>query len=60
MSFEHYPFEPCKIQWSNLYDEPALISTFFRCGAMTGFRRNVPMFITEVNIAWNSGEVVRG
>ena len=26
MSFEHYPYEPCKIQWSSLYDEPALIS----------------------------------
>ena len=26
MSFEHYPYEPCKIQWSNLYDEPALIT----------------------------------
>ena len=26
MSFEHYPFEPCKIQWSHLYDEPTLIS----------------------------------
>ena len=22
-SFEHYPMDPCKIQWSNLYDEPS-------------------------------------
>ena len=25
MSFEHYPYEPCKYTWDGLYDEPHLI-----------------------------------
>jgi hypothetical protein len=24
MTFEHYPFDPCNIQWSDLYQEPHL------------------------------------
>jgi F5/8 type C domain-containing protein len=56
MSFEHYPFEPCKIQWSNLYDEPALISHILQVWRDDGLPPGVPMFITELNISWNSGE----
>jgi hypothetical protein len=56
MSFEHYPFEPCKIQWSNLYDEPTLISHILQVWRDDGVPPNVPLFITELNIAWNSGE----
>ena len=56
MSFEHYPFEPCKIQWSNLYDEPALISHILQVWRDDGLPPNVPMLVTELNIAWNSGE----
>jgi hypothetical protein len=56
MSFEHYPFEPCKIQWSNLYDEPALISHILQVWRDDGVPANVPKLITELNIAWNSGE----
>src|SRR5205807_2929815 len=25
ISFEHYPFDPCKLQWSDLYDEANLV-----------------------------------
>lgn len=25
-SFEHYPYEPCKISWASLYEEPLLVS----------------------------------
>jgi hypothetical protein len=56
MSFEHYPFEPCKIQWSSLYDEPALISHILQVWRDDGLPPNVPMFITELNISWNTGE----
>jgi hypothetical protein len=56
MSFEHYPFEPCKIQWSALYDEPALISNIIRVWREDGIPREMPLFITEVNIAWATGE----
>ena len=56
MSFEHYPFEPCKIQWSNLYEEPKLISNILQVWRDDGVPANVPMLITELNIAWNTGE----
>jgi hypothetical protein len=56
MSFEHYPYEPCKIQWSSLYDEPTLISHILQVWRDDGVPPNVPMLITELNIAWNTGE----
>ena len=56
MSFEHYPYEPCKIQWSSLYDEPTLISHILQVWRDDGVPANVPMLITELNIAWNTGE----
>ena len=56
MSFEHYPYEPCKIQWSDLYDEPALISHIVQVWRDDGVPPNVPVFMTELNIAWNTGE----
>ncbi len=56
MSFEHYPYEPCKIQWSSLYDEPRLVSHILQVWRDDGLPANVPMFITESNIAWNTGE----
>lgn len=56
MSFEHYPYQPCTIQWSDLYDEPTYISHIMQVWRDDGLPPNVPMFITELNIAWNSGE----
>ena len=56
MSFEHYPYEPCKIQWSDLYDEPGHISHIMRVWRDDGVPANVPLFMTEGNIAWNTGE----
>ncbi|PYX01278.1 MAG: glycosyl hydrolase family 5 [Acidobacteria bacterium] len=56
VSFEHYPYEPCKIQWSSLYDEPTLISHILQVWRDDGVPPNVPMLITELNIAWNTGE----
>jgi len=56
LSFEHYPLEPCKIQWSSLYDEPTLISHIMQVWRDDGVPADVPMLITELNIAWNSGE----
>jgi len=55
-SFEHYPYEPCKIQWSSLYDEPALMSHILQVWRNDGVPANVPMFVTESNITWNTGE----
>ena len=56
VSFEHYPYQPCKIQWSSLYDEPALVSHILQVWRDDGLPPDVPMFITELNIAWNTGE----
>ena len=55
-SFEHYPMDPCKIQWSNLYDEPSLVTHMLDVWHQDGVPANVPMFITESNIAWQSEE----
>lgn len=56
MSFEHYPYEPCKIAWSSLYDEPQLISHILQVWRDDGLPADLPMFVTEVNIAWATGE----
>lgn len=56
MSFEHYPYEPCNIQWSALYDEPALITNIVRVWHEDGLPPGTPLFVTEVNIAWATGE----
>jgi hypothetical protein len=56
MSFEHYPYDPGHIQWSHLYDEPTLIRRILQIWRDDGLPANLPMFVTEVNIAWSSGE----
>jgi hypothetical protein len=55
-SFEHYPMDPCKIQWSNLYDEATLVTHMLDIWHRDGVPANIPMFITESNIAWQSEE----
>jgi len=55
-SFEHYPMDPCKIQWSNLYDEAGLVTHMLDVWHQDGVPANIPMFITESNIAWQSEE----
>jgi hypothetical protein len=54
--FEHYPYEPCKISWSSLYDEPTLMSHILQVWRDDGLPPDVPMFVTESNITWNGGE----
>ncbi len=55
-SFEHYPMEPCKIPWSSLYDEANLVTHITHVWREDGVPANIPMFITESNIAWQSEE----
>jgi hypothetical protein len=55
-SYEHYPIEPCKIQWSSLYDEAALVSNMIQIWRQDGVPESVPQFITESNISWQSSE----
>jgi hypothetical protein len=55
-SFEHYPMDPCKIQWSNLYEEASLVSNMLPIWRDDGVPANIPMFITESNISWQTEE----
>jgi hypothetical protein len=55
-SFEHYPYDPCRYQWGNLYDEPQLVSNILQVWWDDGVPRNVPMFITESNISSSASE----
>ena len=57
MSLEHYPYEPCDIPWESLYDEPRLISHILQVWRDDGLPKEVPIFITEVNISWLMSEV---
>jgi hypothetical protein len=56
VSFEHYPFEPCKLQWSDLYKEANLVHNILEVWRDDGLPPGVPMFITESNIAAGSDE----
>jgi hypothetical protein len=55
-SFEHYPMEPGKIQWSSLYDEVNLVTQIMKVWRADGVPAGVPLFITESNISWQSSE----
>jgi hypothetical protein len=55
-SFEHYPYDPCRYQWGNLYDEPQLVSSILKVWREDGVPDNIPMFITESNISSNASE----
>jgi hypothetical protein len=52
LSFEHYPFPPCTGGWADLYDEPRLIGQIMQAWRNDGLPKEVPMLVTEVNIAW--------
>jgi hypothetical protein len=55
-SFEHYPYEPCKISWSSLYEEPTLMSHIMQVWRDDGLPANVPMFVTESNLSSATSE----
>ena len=52
MSFEHYPFTPCEITWSDLYREPRLMSHILQVWRDDGLPDNVPLMNTESNVSW--------
>jgi hypothetical protein len=55
-SFEHYPFQPGTIQWSNLYDEPKLVTGIMKIWREDGVPASVPLLITECNLSWVDSE----
>jgi F5/8 type C domain len=52
VSFEHYPFAPCEIVWSDLYREPRLVKHILQTWRDDGVPANVPLMITESNVSW--------
>jgi hypothetical protein len=52
VSFEHYPFPPCDINWSDLYSEPELVRHILQVWREDGVSENVPLMITESNVSW--------
>lgn len=52
VSFEHYPFPPCGINWSDLYREPELVKHILQVWREDGVPENVPLMITESNVSW--------
>jgi hypothetical protein len=55
-SFEHYPYDPCRIPWGSLYDEPDLVSRIMQVWREDGVPADVPMFITESNLSSSASE----
>jgi hypothetical protein len=55
-SFEHYPFDPCRIPWGSLYDEPELVSHIMQVWHEDGIPAGMPMFITEGNLSSAASE----
>jgi len=52
VSFEHYPFPPCEVSWSDLYREPELVRHIVQVWRDDGVPSNVPLMITESNLSW--------
>jgi hypothetical protein len=55
-SFEHYPYDPCRIPWGSLYEEPELVSRIMQTWRDDGVPATVPMFITEGNLSSAASE----
>lgn len=55
-SFEHYPYDPCRIPWGSLYDEPELVSHIMDTWREDGLPASVPMLITESNLSSSASE----
>ncbi len=55
-SFEHYPYDPCRIPWGSLYDEPELMRHIIQVWHEDGVPADMPMFVTEGNLSSSASE----
>lgn len=53
VSFEHYPLNPCEVNWSDLYREPELVGGILKTWREDGVPANVPLMNTESNVSWS-------
>ena len=51
VSFEHYPFEPCEVNWKSLYVEPQLMKHILEVWREDGVPKDVPLMVTESHLA---------
>jgi hypothetical protein len=52
VSFEHYPYEPCDINWKSLYREPKQMKYILQVWWGDGVPKNVPLMVTESGLSW--------
>jgi len=55
-SFEHYPYDGCRIPWGSLYEEPQLVNHIMQVWRDDGVPAEIPMFITESNFSAAASE----
>lgn len=55
-SFEHYPYDGCRIPWGSLYDETELVTHVLQIWRDDGVPPGTPMFITEGNLSSAASE----
>jgi hypothetical protein len=53
VSFEHYPLDPCVVNWSDLYREPALVEGILKVWRADGVPESVRLMNTESNVSWS-------
>jgi hypothetical protein len=58
-SFEHYPYEPCRISWASLYEEPELISHIMQVWRDDGLPPGLPIYLTESNLSSSISETAQ-
>ncbi|MGH9575520.1 MAG: discoidin domain-containing protein [Candidatus Acidiferrales bacterium] len=53
VSFEHYPFDPCAVNWSDLYREPELTRNCLEAFRNDGLPEGVPLMNTESALTYD-------
>jgi hypothetical protein len=55
-SFEHYPYDGCRMPWGSLYDETEIVTRILQVWRDDGVPAGTPMFITEGNLSSAASE----
>ena len=51
VSFEHYPFGRCNVNWKDLYREPVVMKQILDVWRGDGVPKSVPLMVTESSVA---------
>ena len=55
LSYEHYPYTPCRSTWDDLYREPELITHIMDVWKDDGLPPGIPQLMTEGNMSSRAG-----